>query len=139
MPIFYFHPQNEIPKKLIEMTGCRGFNCVNRGELEFKLQNLFSQLDIDLWPTFHTVVGALGKKVTEFITLDPDDELDRHTLKVLKSSATPWSYLKIMNGPQMNFVLGYTSIPASSPFALTAAQMAQKGIIGVSHVPSVIQ
>jgi hypothetical protein len=140
MPIFYYHPQNKLAKQLAEMTGQKGFLYTNRNELEFKLQRQLAELGIDIWPQFHTMLGSLAGTIDKHLlqtpnALDPDNELDRHTLKLCKSSQTPWSYIKIFNGPKMSCVLGYCSTPASSPFNMSAVQMAQKGIIGVSHMP----
>jgi len=141
MPVFYFHPISRIPQKLAEMTGEKGFLYTNRNELEMKLQRLLAESGEDIWPTFHTMLGSLAGTVDKHLSqlpgggLDPDNELDRHTLKLCKSSPTPWSFIKVFNGPRMSFVMGYCSTPASSPFNMSAVQMAQKGIISTSHVP----
>jgi hypothetical protein len=141
LPIFYFHPQNEIPKKLAEMTRSKGFMHTNRPEFEFKLQTLFAELGIDLWPTFHTVLGSLPGTIISHMKqqpnfFDPDNEMDKHTMKVCKVSPTPWAWVKVVNGPQMNFIVGYSSMPALNPYNMTPVQAAQRGIVGVSHLPA---
>lgn len=135
MPIFYFHPQNKLAKRMAEMTGVKGMMYTNRGELDFKLQGLLVELGEDVWSTFHTILGSLAGPINGHIPLDPDIEIDRNTLKLCHSSKTPWSFVKIINGPRMSCVVGYCSTPASSPYAMGTAEMAQKGILNVSHMP----
>lgn len=141
MPIFYYHPQNEVAKKLAELTNSRGFFYENRGVMEIKLQHLIAEAGYDLYPTFHTMLGSLAGTVEKHlmqtgVALNPDDELDRMTLKLCKSSSSPWSFVKVINGPQMSCCVGYCSTPASSPFAMSATEMAKRGLIPVSHMPS---
>jgi len=136
MPVFYYHPQNAVSKKLAEITNSKGFLYVNRGELELKIQKLVVEAGYDLWPTFHTVLGSLAGTIDKHLPMNPDDELDRHTLKLCNSSKTPWSYVKVLNGPNMSCVIGYCSTPASSPYALSNSEMARRGIIAVSHMPT---
>lgn len=135
MPIFYFHPQNVVPRELAEMTRSKGFMYTHRGELDIKLERLIAEAGHDIWSTYHTVLGSLPKSVDQMIPLDPDDPLDAHTLKLCNSSKTPWSYIKVINGNKMSFVMGYCSTPANSPFALSNTQMAQKGIMPTTYIP----
>ena|SRR5215208_2999739 len=142
MPIFYYHPQNAVAKKLAELTETRGFIYDNRAVMEIKLQHQIAEAGYDLWPTFHTVLGSLAGTIEKHLMqtnkpLNPDDELDRITLKICKSSASPWSYVRVVNGPAMSCVVGYCSTPASSPFNMSAAEMAKRGLISVSHVPGI--
>lgn len=137
MPIFYYHPQNIVPKKLMEMTGKRGFLYNSRGELELTLQRLLVEAGYHVTPLFHTIIGSLAGSIDYHIPLNPDDELDRHTLKVCEQKA-PWSYIKVMNGQDMMFIMGYVSSGGNSPFSLSPTQMAQKGIIGASHIPRAV-
>jgi hypothetical protein len=134
MPVFYYHPQNVIAQRLQEMTGQRGFLYTNRSELELKLQKQLTEAGYDIWSTCHGVIGSLAGSIDLHIPLNPDDELDRHTLKLCKTK-TPWCFFRIVNGPKMSCVLGYCSTGAHSPFAMGSAEMAQKGIISSSFVP----
>lgn len=139
MPIFYFHPTNTVARQLSEMSNERGFFYTNRSELEFKIQRLIGEAGYDIWPNFNTVLGTLAgnveKHLQQSFALDPDNPLDNQTLKLCKSSPTPWSWMKIHNGPKMSFVVGYCSTPALNPHGMSAVQMAQKGIIQTSVVP----
>lgn len=134
MPIFYFHPQNRIPQQLAEMSRQRGFQYTNRGELDLKLQRLLVEADYYIDPRFHTIAGSLAGTIQHHIYMNPDDELDRHSLKLCKQN-TPWSYIKILNGKDMMFIMGYASSGGASPFTMGVTEMAQKGLIGVSHIP----
>jgi hypothetical protein len=129
LPVFYYHPHDEVPKLLAEMTGVRGFLYTNRGELEFKLQQQLIEAGYDIDPRFHTVIGTLAGSIDYHIPLNPDDELDRHTLKLCASKA-PWSWIKILNGPRMMMILGYVSSAGSSPYGMGAIEMVQKGLAG---------
>ena len=139
MPVFYYHPQHEVPKLLAEMTRQHGFLYTNRGELEFKLQQQLIEFGYDISPRFHTVIGTLAGSIDYHIPLNPDNELDRHTLKLCASKA-PWSWIKILNGPKMMFIMGYVSSAGSSPFAMGSVEMVQKGLAGsggfVPRMPS---
>ena len=135
MPVFYFHPQNSVAKKLQEANDDgRGFLYVNRGQLEFKLQNILDKAGYDLWSSCHFVIGSLAGAIDLHIPLDPDVELDRHSIKLCKTKAS-WSYVKVLNGPKMSCVIGYCSSPASNPYNMTTTEMAQKGIIQAGYVP----
>lgn len=141
MPIFYYHPENIVSKKLMDLTNSRGFLYDNRGVLEIKLQQQIAQAGYDLWPTFHTVLGTLAGSIVKHLgqqadALNPDDELDRLTIKLCHSSPTPWSWVKVLNGPKMNCVIGYCSTPATSPHSMSAVEMAKRGIIATNFVPS---
>ncbi len=134
MPVFYYHPVNKLSKKLAEMTNQRGFLYQNRGQLELTLQKQLSELGYYIQPTFHTIIGSLNYSIDYHIPLNPDDELDRHAIKLCKQK-NPWNYIKVLNGQDMMFVIGYVSAGGNSPFAMGAAEMAQKGIIGASYIP----
>lgn len=134
MPVFYYHPQNKISKQLREMTQKRGFQYNNRGELEFIFQRQLVELGHDIDRRFHTIIGTLAGSIDYHIPLNPDDELDRYTIK-LCAQKNPWSYIKVLNGREMMFIMGYVSSGGNSPFALGVAEMVQKGIIGATHVP----
>lgn len=136
MPVFYYHPVNKIPQKLSEMTNKRGFLYTNRPELEFILQRQLSEAGYDLDPRFHTIVGSLAGSINYHIPLNPDDELDRHSLKLCKQKSS-WSYLKVLNGKKMAFIMGYVSTMGGNPFAMTNAEMAQKGIIQTTTIPRI--
>lgn len=133
MPIFYYHPQNIVPKQLAEQTGKKGFMYSGRGQLDLTLQKLLLEAGHDVSFQFHTIVGSLGRSLDELIPLNPDDELDRHTLKICEQKA-PWSYIKVRNGDE-SYIMGYVSSSGGAPFALSATEMAQKGIIGSSYIP----
>jgi len=135
--VFYFHPGNSIAKQLAESVGVKGFFYQNRGQLELRIQQLIAELGYDMWPTFHTVVGGLSGEIGERIPLNPDDEMDKHTLKLTKNKVA-WSWIKIINGPRMSQVIGYLSGGSASPFAMSNAEMAQKGIISASYVPRIL-
>lgn len=135
MPVFYYHTQNELAKKLSEATNKHGFIYANRGILELTLQKEIAQIGYDIWPTFHTVLGSIAGAIDLHVPLNPDDELDQHTLKLIKQSRAPWCYVKVNNGPRMNTVVGYCSTGAQSPFSMGAIEMAQKGINGATYIP----
>lgn len=137
MPVFYYHPVNRIPQILSEMTNVRGFTYLHRGELELTIQNQLIKAGMDVDPRFHTVVGTLAGPLNYHIALNPDNELDRHTLKLCKSN-TSWSYLKILNGKTMSFIMGYVSSAGGNPFGMSTVGMAQSGLIQVSHVPRLV-
>ena len=134
MPVFYYHPQNAIPQKLVEMTGKRGFLYSNRNELELILQRQLIDLGHGIDPRFHTIVSTLAGSIDYHLPLNPDDELDRHALALCKQKS-PWNYIKVLNGRDMMFIMGYVSSGGGSPFNMSATQMAQKGLIGASYVP----
>jgi len=134
MSIFYYHPQNKIPKQLREMTGKRGFTYISRGQLELTLQKQLLEAGHEIDMRFHTIISSLAGSIDYHIPLNPDDELDRYTLKICQQKA-PWSYIKVLNGPQMMFIMGYVSSSGASPFAYTPTQLAQKGLLGVTHFP----
>jgi len=134
MPVFYYHPRNSVGQKLQEINGSKGFLYTNRGEMELRLNRQLAEAGYDIWPTYHCVVGSLAGCVDMQIALDPDDELDRHSIK-LCATKTPWTYVKVINGPKMSCVVGYCSSSANSPFSMTNAEMAQKGIISSSYIP----
>ena len=136
MSVFYYHKQNMVAQKLAEMTEVKGFVYHNRNELNLRIQKELAQAGYDIWPQCHSVIGSLAGSIDLHIELNPDDELDRYTLKLCKSK-TPWCFYRIINGPKMSGVLGYCSDGALTPFAMGAAEMAQKGIISVSSMPRV--
>lgn len=133
--VFYYHPRNSIAKKLHELTQVRGFMYANRAELELRIAREMSEAGYDIWPQFHSVIGSIAGGIHLHIPLDPDNELDQHTLKQCKTNKTPWCYFKVVNGPKMSQVVGYCSTGAHQPFAMTEAQKAQRGIIHSSYVP----
>lgn len=134
MPVFYFHRQNTLATKLIEMTGEKSFLYQSRGELEMKLQRLIGEAGYDLWPTFHTVMGGIASGIDLKFELDPEDPIDNHAIKLCKKDA-PWYFVKIHNGPKMSCVVGYSSSCGQGPFNMSNTQMAQAGIIRTSVVP----
>tara|TARA_R110000868_G_scaffold56650_7_gene175202 strand:- start:399 stop:815 length:417 start_codon:yes stop_codon:yes gene_type:complete len=135
MPYFYFHPKNSVGQKLADNQGAHAMAYTNRAELDMRLQSLIVEAGYDLWPACHTVLGSLAGPIDKTLPLDPDNEIDRTVMKLCKASPAPWSYVKILNGPQMSCVVGYCSTPASSPYAMTASEMAQKGIIQAEYMP----
>lgn len=137
MSVFYFHPQNIVAKKLADLTQVHGFQYGTRSELEFKLQGLISDAGYDLYPTFHTVISSLAGAIDLHLPLDPDNELDRHSLKLVKNRAS-WSSIRVVNGPRMSTCVGYVSQGAQSPIGMGTTEMAQKGIIRASYVPRAI-
>lgn len=138
MPIFYYHPLNSLSKKLIESTRERGFLYTNRSEMEFRIQQKIADLGYDIWPSFHTVLGSLGTPITQIIPLDPSDTLDSHTLRVCKLGGS-WGFIKVVNGPQMQDVVGYCSSLSGQPYNMTNAELAQKGILSATYVPRGLQ
>lgn len=138
MAIFYYHLTNQLARDLEEVNGPRGFMFQTRGELEFKLQRQLAELGYDIWPSFYTVLGSMGASINYFIPLDKDDPLDAHTIAVCKNSAA-WSWIKILNGPNLNQIIGYTSMSCMKPIALTNTEMAQKGITSATYVPRMMQ
>lgn len=136
MGYFFFHPQNAVAKRLkAENEDTRVFTYINRAEMEFKIQNLMSRAGMNVWPTFHTVIGSLAGGVDKHIALNEDDTIERNVAKLCKSSPAPWSYVKILNGSEHNCVIGYCSSSPTSPFAMSVTEMAQKGIIQADYVP----
>ena len=137
MPIFYFHPKNSVALKLKEANnGEKSFTYVNRAQLEIKMQSLLTMAGYDLYSNFHTILGPFGQKIEDVISLNLDDPIDRQTHKLRQNSQTPWSYVKVNNGPHLRQVIGYCSTPAQNPFALGPVQMAQRGIISTNFVPT---
>lgn len=134
MPIFYYHPTNEIPQKLSEMTNQRGFLYQNRGVLELMLQRQLADAGYLIHPCFYTVISSVGNSIEHYIDLNPDNEFDRHTIKVCQQKA-PWNYVKILNGTDMMFVIGYVSAGGNAPMSMSPTQMAQRGIINTNYVP----
>lgn len=134
LSVFYFHRQNKLAKQLSEMTGMHGFIYSVRSELEFKLQGMIADAGYDLYSSFHTVVSSLAGAIDLHIPLDPDNELDRHTLKIVKNRAS-WSSIRVVNGPKMSTCIGYVSQGAQSPIGMGTTEMAQKGILKTSYVP----
>lgn len=138
MPIFYYHPFNQLAKDLAEADDRKSFIYQSRGELEFKLQRLLGELGYDIWSSFYTVMGSLGASINYILPLNPDDPIDAQTIKICKNNA-PWSFIKILNGPQLQGVVGYCSGSSVKPIALTNAEMAQKGISSATYVPRMMQ
>lgn len=134
MSVFYYHRQNSLAKKLSEMANIHGFMYTNRSEMELRIQRQIAEAGYDIWSTFHCIIGSLAGSIDLHIPLNPDDELDRHTLKLCKTKS-PWCFLKVINGPTMSGVVGYCSSGAESPFLKSNIQMAQEGIIRTSYVP----
>lgn len=134
MAIFYYHPVNKVPQQLSEMTGKRGFTYVSRGELELTLQRQLIEAGYEIDMRFHTIISTLAGSIEYHVALNPDDEFDNYTLKICKQKA-PWSYIKVLNGSNMMFIMGYVSSSGASPFAYTPTQLVQKGIIGSTHFP----
>lgn len=135
MAVFYYHPQNDLAKKLAEQAQQHGFMYPNRGVLELTLQKQIADLGYDIYPTFHTIIGSLNGAIDEHIPLNPDNELDRHTLKLCKQSRLPWCFVKVNNGPRMSGVVGFSSTGAQSPFGMGVVEMAQRGLTSASYVP----
>lgn len=134
MSIFYFHRQNTLAKQLSEMTRMHGFQYGTRSELEFKLQGMIADAGYDLWPTFHTVISSLAGAIDLHLPLDPDNELDRQSLKLVKNRAS-WSSIRVVNGPKMSTCVGYVSQGAQTPIGMGTTEMAQRGIIKSSYIP----
>jgi hypothetical protein len=134
MPVFYYHPQNAIPKQLVEMTGKRGFLYSNRNELELILQRQLIDLGHGIDPRFHTIVSTIAGSIDIHIQLNPDDELDRHALALCKQKS-PWNYIKVLNGKDMMFIMGYVSAGGDSPFGMGVVQAAQKGLTSATYIP----
>lgn len=127
--VFYWHPHNSIAKKLAEYSEVKGFLYQNRGELEFKLARMIGDIGYDVYPQFHTVIGSIANPIDSMIPMNPDEVLDRHTLKLLKTKA-PWSFCKVINGPTMSCVVGYCSSTGGNPYAMTDMQRVQAGLTG---------
>ena len=105
--------------------------------MEVKIQRFIAELGYDIWPTFHTVIGSLAGAIDLHINLDPDDPLDSYALKLCKN-LSPWCYIRVANGPKMSCVVGYCSSGANNPFAMSTAEMSQKGITKTSYVPRAV-
>lgn len=133
--VFYYHPKNLIARKLKDLTQTKGFLYTNRAELELRLAREMSEAGFEIWPQFHTIIGSIAGGIHLHIPLNPDEELDRHTIKMCQSNQSPWCFLKVVNGPKMSQVVGYCSTGAHQPFGLTNTQLAQKGIISATYVP----
>jgi hypothetical protein len=132
--VFYWHPNNLIAQKLADCSGVKGFLYQNRPELDMKIMRLLGEAGYDLYSTFHTLIGSIGGQINERVELNPDVELDRHTLKLIKNNVA-WSYCKVINGPRMSGVIGYCSSSGGNPYAMSDMQRAQAGITPVSFVP----
>jgi hypothetical protein len=134
LPIFYYHTMNKVARDLAALTNTRGFLYSNRGELELKIQRQVAELGYDMWPTYHTVLGAMDGQLHKFFQFNPDDPLDNYAIKLIKKD-TAWCYVKIVNGKAVQGVVGYCSSGTANPYGLSEIQKAQAGITPVGFVP----
>lgn len=134
MSVFYFHQQNQTAKDMAQATNSRGFIFSHRGELEFKIQGILSDMGHDIWPTCHTVISNIRESIDCIIPLDPADPLDAVALKIVRNKQ-PWCFVRVVNGPRMSTVIGYSSLVAQNAVAMSMAEQAQRGIIRSSYVP----
>lgn len=136
MAYFLFHRQNAIAQKLQEANeGVEGFVYRARQEMEQILRHLMQVAEIDIDPRLYMHIGSLAGPIDKHLPLDPNNELHAQILKVCRNK-NPWSFVKLDNGPKLKCVIGYCNSDPSQPFLMTSAQMAQKGLINTSFVPS---
>jgi hypothetical protein len=134
MGVFILSPTQEIAVKLRDYLQAPGFVYQSRSHMEMLLLKHLSDIGTDIWPTAHFILGSLAGSLDYHLALNPDDPVERQAQKLCEAK-TAWSYVKLRNGPRMNFVLGYSSCDAANPFAMSPSQMAQKGIIQSTFIP----
>lgn len=139
MPVFIYHPLNTIGKKLKEAYEEDGFTYIARPHLEEILKDKMLKAGIEVAPQFYCHLGpmayqSLFEMVNKNIDLDPDNKTHKQILNSFKMQK-PWAFVKLNNGPKMKCVIGYCDSDPTTPFLMTNAQMAQKGIIQTSFVP----
>lgn len=141
MTIFFYHTQNKISKKIAEATGKEGFTYLARPHMEEIIKADMKAAGFDIYPDFYCSIGSMAGTIADHLQLNPDIPLHRMALKASKAQnqkmGIPWAYVKINNGPQMRFVIGWCNSDPTTPFLMSNAQMAQKGIIQTSIVPGV--
>lgn len=139
MPVFIYHPLNTIGKQLKDAFDEDGFTYVARPQLELIIQDKMTKAGIEVTPQFYCHLGPMGYQslfdmIDKNIQLDPDIDMHKQILNSFKMKK-PWAFVKLNNGPDMKCVIGYCNSDPSTPFLMTNAQMAQKGIIQTSFVP----
>jgi len=134
MGVFVYSKTNEVAKKICEMIEAPGFTFNSRGEMDIVIMRHLSDIGNDIWPTYFTTLGSLAGSLDIHLDLNEDNEVEKAAKKVCSSNKS-WSYVKIQNGPRMNFVIGYCDCSPSQPFAYSNTQMAQKGLIQTTHLP----
>lgn len=137
MPYFVYHPVNNLAKKLIEANdGKDSFSYRSRPEMEMIIGQHLQLAKIDIDPRMHMIIGSLAGTVLHQMNLDQENELHRQIIKYCDKNKSSWSFVKLNNGPSLKCVIGYCNSDPSTPFLLSSAQLAQKGIINSSFIPT---
>jgi len=134
MGVFVYSKTQEVAKSICEMIEAPGFIFSSRGEMDLVILRHLSDVGKDIWPTYFTTLGSLAGSLDIHMELNEDDEVERAAKKMCATKKA-WSYVKIQNGPRMNFVIGYSDCSPASPFAYSNTQMAQKGLIQTTVMP----
>lgn len=136
MAFFLYHPRNTIAQKLQEANeGKDGFIYRSRADMEMIIKHHMQIAKLDLHPQIYMHIGSLAGAIDKHLPLDPENELHMQIAKVCKNQQ-PWSFVKLDNGPTMKQVIGYCNSDPSQPFLMSTTQMAQKGLIDTSFIPS---
>lgn len=139
MPVFLYHPQNAIGKKLKEAFEEDGFIYMARPHMEAILKDKIAKAGIDITPGFYMHLGpmsglSLYETINKYMELDPDNAMHKQIINHFKQKKE-WAFVKLNNGPKMKCVIGYCNSDPSTPFLMTSAQQAQAGIINSTFVP----
>lgn len=139
MPVFLYHPQNAIGKTLKEAYSEDGFVYKSRPEMEATIKNKLINAEVELSHDYHLHLGSMStislhNTINKYIELDPDNAMHKQILNSFKQKQA-WAYVKLNNGPNMRCVIGYCNSDPTTPFLMSAANMAQTGIINSTFVP----
>jgi len=96
--------------------------------------NHLKDIGLDIYPTAHCIIGSLAGSLDVHMALSDDIDIERTAKKHCHPNKA-WSYVKLMNGPRMSFVIGYSDADAIQPYAYTKAQLVQKGITNSTFIP----
>lgn len=137
MPFFLYHPSNKIAQKMKEVAEGDAFIYQSRPHMENILKHHMQLAGLDQNPQLYMHIGSLAGSVDKHVALDPENETHNQILKFCHSqNKTPWSFVKLDNGPRMKCVIGYCNSDPKTPFLMSSVDMAQKGLLDVSHVPT---
>lgn len=136
MPFFLYHPRNKVAQILQEANeGKDGFIYRARQEMEMIIRHHMEIAKIDISPQLYMHIGSLAGPIDKHLPLDEENELHRLVKKSCQNP-TPWSFVKLDNGPNMRGVIGFCNSDPTQPFLMSSAQMAQKGLISATHIPT---
>lgn len=139
MSVFLYHPQNTVSVKLKEAYDEDGFIYRTRPEMEQIIKKKLLDTGVELWTDYYLHLGSMStlslhNTINKYIELDPDNNMHKQILNSFKQKQA-WAYVKLNNGPNMKCVIGYCNSDPTTPFLMSAANMAQSGIINTTFVP----